>query len=57
MPGLEELAADYQRRGDGTVRVYGKTHRVTHPIASFGLESFDVTADEVGAEEAAADSM
>jgi hypothetical protein len=48
VPGLEELAADYQRRGDGTVRVYGKTHRVTHPIASFGLESFDVTENETG---------
>ena len=39
VPPLEELARDYRDRGDGTVRVYGRIHRVTHPISSFGMET------------------
>ena len=39
VPTLTELAADYRRRGDGCVKVYGRVVRVTHPLASFGMES------------------
>ena len=39
VPTLAELAADYRRRGDGCVELYGRPHRVTHPIASFGMET------------------
>jgi hypothetical protein len=34
---LETLAADFQATGDGTVELYGRRHRVTHPLAAFGL--------------------
>lgn len=37
VPPLAVLARDYQRRGDGYVEVYGRLHRVTHPISSFGM--------------------
>jgi len=40
VPPLEELVADYTRRGDGCVELYGQTHSVTHPITSFGMESY-----------------
>merc|ERR1711871_989900 len=39
VPPLAELARDYRRRGDGCVMLYGRPHRVAHPIASFGMES------------------
>ena len=42
VPDLAELAADYQRRGDGRVMLYGASRRVTHPVASFGMGSMPV---------------
>ena len=36
---LETLAADFQAHGDGTVEIYGRRHRVTHPLTAFGLAS------------------
>eukprot|EP00939_MAST-03C_sp_MAST-3C-sp1_P005135 g5135.t1 len=39
VPSLRELALDYAKSDDGTVCVYGRRHRVTHPISSFGLET------------------
>ena len=36
---LATLAADYRARGDGCVRLYGRPRRVTHPIASYGMEA------------------
>lgn len=48
VPCLAEMAADYQshlKSGDGqkgTVLLYGKRVRVTHPITSFGLEHYTV---------------
>ena len=38
-PPLDALARDYAARGDGKVTVYGRPHRVTHCIASFGMET------------------
>ena len=35
------LAAEYKRRGDGRVTVWGKEWVVTHPLASFGMETYD----------------
>jgi hypothetical protein len=44
VPSLEELSADYHAQlkdgRPGTVMLYGRPHRVTHPITSFGLEHF-----------------
>lgn len=40
VPTLEELAADYQRRGDGCVELYGRVQRVTHALSSFGMEAY-----------------
>ncbi len=37
IPSLVDLAADFQRRGDGTVEVFGRVHRVTHPLSSLGM--------------------
>lgn len=37
VPSLEELSADFKERADGGVRVYGRTWRVTHPIAALGM--------------------
>ena len=39
VPPLSELAKNFKSRGDGTVEIYGKPHRVTHPISSFGMET------------------
>ena len=39
VPPLGVLAADYAKRGDGTVILWGRPHRVTHCISSFGMES------------------
>jgi len=39
VPSLAELKEDFRKRGDGTVMVHGKVHRVTHPITSFGMSS------------------
>ena len=39
VPPLADLAADYRARGDGCVRLYGRPRRVTHPIASYGMEA------------------
>ena len=39
VPPLATLAADYRARGDGCVRLYGRPRRVTHPIASYGMEA------------------
>jgi hypothetical protein len=41
VPTLRELAQDYQRRGDGKVTVYGKEWVVTHPLSSFGMETYN----------------
>ena len=41
VPTLRELAEEYRRRGDGKVTVYGREWVVTHPIASFGMETYD----------------
>jgi hypothetical protein len=38
VPPLAQLAAEYRMRGDGYVTLYGRPRRVTHPIASFGME-------------------
>jgi len=40
VPTLEELVEDYNRRGDGCVELYGRPHRVTHPLSSFGMEKY-----------------
>lgn len=42
MPSLATLAAEYRRRGDGRVTLYGKLRRVTHPVTSFGLQTIGV---------------
>jgi glycerol-3-phosphate dehydrogenase len=39
VPTLKQLADEFKRRGDGYVTIYGRLHRVTHPISSFGLDS------------------
>ena len=39
VPSLGELAEDYRQRGDGMVELWGRPHSVTHPIASFGMET------------------
>ena len=39
VPELGELARQYRRRRDGRVEIYGRPWRVTHPIATFGMES------------------
>ena len=39
VPPLATLAADYRARGAGCVRLYGRPRRVTHPIASYGMEA------------------
>lgn len=39
-PSLAQLAEDYRRSGDGTVEVYGRRWRVTHPLSSFGMETY-----------------
>ena len=41
VPDLADLAAEYKRRGDGKVTVWGGEWVVTHPLASFGMESYD----------------
>lgn len=41
VPALAVLAAEYKRRGDGKVTVWGKEWVVTHPLASFGMETYD----------------
>lgn len=45
VPSLTELSVDYQKHGDGTVGLYSSRYRVTHPLSSFGMESF-TTIDE-----------
>jgi len=40
VPTLQALSKEYQVRGDGCVTVYGKLWKVTHPIASFGMETY-----------------
>jgi hypothetical protein len=39
VPPLAVLREDFQRRNDGTVMIYGRLHRVTHPITAHGLGS------------------
>ena len=39
VPSLGELARDYRLRADGTVLLYGRPTRVTHPLASYGMQS------------------
>ena len=39
IPSLDELSESFNALGDGTVEVYGRTWRVTHPISSFGMET------------------
>ncbi|GBG33495.1 NADFAD-dependent dehydrogenase, putative [Hondaea fermentalgiana] len=39
VPSLQTLANEYRARGDGCVTLYGRVHRVTHPISSFGMET------------------
>ena len=39
VPSLGALREDFQRRNDGTVQIYGRLHRVTHPITAHGLGS------------------
>ena len=43
VPPLHQLARDYRKRGDGRVCVYGRSHRVTHPISSFGMETLELS--------------
>jgi len=40
VPSLAELAADFRSSGDGTVLVYGRRWLVSHPLSSFGMESY-----------------
>jgi len=40
VPDLAELAAEYRANGDGTVTVYGRRWRVSHPLSSFGMETY-----------------
>jgi hypothetical protein len=42
VPPLAALAAEYRRRGDGRVTLYGRLRRVTHPVTSFGLQTMGV---------------
>ena len=42
VPSLEELALDFCNAKDGTVEVYGRRHRVTHPISFLGLQSLGI---------------
>ena len=37
-PDLYALARSFAARGDGTAVAWGRAHRVTHPISSFGME-------------------
>ena len=39
LPSLSLLAEAYDKHSDGTVLLHGQKHRVTHPIASFGMET------------------
>lgn len=41
LPSLADLARQFQLRGDGCLELYGRVHRVTHPVASFGLEQLE----------------
>ena len=41
-PTLTELAADFVRRGDGTVGCFGRDWTVTHPLSALGMKSLDV---------------
>ena len=45
LPTLSVLAHEYRKRGDGCVTLYGVPRRVTHPIASFGMETAFSNAD------------
>ena len=40
VPTLKQLAENYRHRGDGTVEIYGRVWHVTHPISSFGMETY-----------------
>jgi len=40
VPTLAELAAEYRQNGDGTVTVYGRRWYVSHPLSSFGMETY-----------------
>lgn len=50
VPPLEVLAKEFQENikltgknpAEGSVTLYGRQHRVTHPIASFGLETYQL---------------
>ena len=42
VPPLGELAREYQARGDGRVTLFGIDRKVTHPIASFALQDFEL---------------
>ncbi len=37
MPTLDELRAEFQKRGDGCVEIHGTVYRVTHPQCAFGM--------------------
>ena len=38
LPSLDDLSQQYKERNDGKVVIHGMEHRVTHLIASFGME-------------------
>eukprot|EP00811_Abedinium_folium_P034487 NODE_7363_length_1586_cov_3.975326.p1 GENE.NODE_7363_length_1586_cov_3.975326~~NODE_7363_length_1586_cov_3.975326.p1 ORF type:complete len:478 (+),score=141.98 NODE_7363_length_1586_cov_3.975326:77-1510(+) len=40
MPSLPELAANFQRRSDGQVELFGRPQHVTHPISSLGMANW-----------------
>ena len=40
-PSLSVLAADFVRRGDGTVECFGRDWTVTHPLSSIGMRTLD----------------
>jgi glycerol-3-phosphate dehydrogenase len=40
-PTLAELAADFARRGDGTVGCFGRNWTVTHPLSALGMKTLD----------------
>lgn len=41
IPSLADLSADFRARQDGSVQVFGRVHRVTHPLSAFGMANFN----------------
>jgi glycerol-3-phosphate dehydrogenase len=41
IPSLADLSADFRARQDGTVQVFDRVHRVTHPLSALGMANFN----------------